>query len=139
VDVATGTAVLGSLTIGGVYRLVGGAVQVVVAVVAVVVVVDAGGGAAAVVVGLGVAGLDGGDEVGEVVDVVAVVVDESVASGCSCEYWVASSIAATMPPRKATLTTLAVIRPVGVSIHGVALGVASSSAMSVELSSGVVG
>lgn len=124
--------------------MVGGAVQVVVDL---VVVVDGGrGGGATAMVGLDVAGLDGADEVGEVaggvVDGVAVVVDESVTSGCSCEYWVASSTAATMPPRKATLTTLAVIRPVGVSIHGVVGvvgGLAPSSATTGELSSDVVG
>ena len=123
--------------------MVGGAVQVVVDL---VVVVDGGrGGGATATVGLDVAGLDGADEVGEVagvVDGVAVVVDESVTSGCSCEYWVASSTAATMPPRKATLNTLAVIRPVGVSIHGVVGvvgGLAPSSATTVELSSDVVG
>ncbi|WP_220032464.1 hypothetical protein [Mycolicibacterium moriokaense] len=118
------------------YCLVGGAVQVVVDL---VVVVDGGRGGGATAV----AGLDGADEVGEVaggvVDGVAVVVDESVTSGCSCEYWVASSTAATMPPRKATLTTLAVIRPGGVSIHGVVGGLALSSAAAVELSSDVVG
>jgi hypothetical protein len=107
-----GAAVLDPLPTGGVYCLVGGAVQVVVAL---VVVVDGGGGAGAAVVGAVVGALEGAGGAGA--GVVAVV----AGAGCwFCGDWLAPPTritVETMIMNAATTVAPMIVRPASVLNH----------------------
>jgi hypothetical protein len=109
--VVAGAAVLGTLVLVGVYRVVGGALQVVGALVVV------NGGTGAAVVGLAIGGAGGA---GAGVDVAA-------GLGCSfCGDWLAwpptRTTVATMTMNAATMAAPIIVRPPSVLNHGVVPG-----------------
>jgi hypothetical protein len=117
--VVAGAAVLGTLVLVGVYRLVGGALQVVGALVVV------NGGAGAAVVGLAVGAIGGAGGAGAGFDVAA-------GLGCAfCGDWLAwpptRTTVATMTMNAVTMAAPIIVRPPSVLNHRVFPGFGSVS------------